>query len=93
MLTQHGSTNIRVLKVPFMTITLLQCWWSVPVLGNINEDNTEAAIKNEQSNETDNIGYPGRRKTRQKKTHNIFWTPLYTNKQEIVLHRYTISMI
>ena len=35
-----------------MTITLIQCWWSVPVLGKIYEDNTEATIKNEQSNET-----------------------------------------
>jgi len=32
-------------------------------------DNTEGPIRNGQSRETDNIGYTGRRKTKQK--HNI----------------------
>ena len=78
MLTHYGSTNIRVLKVPFTTITLIQCWWSVLVLGKINEDNNETAIQNEQSNETGNIGYPRRRKTQP----NMCRTPLCANKHK-----------
>jgi len=37
-------------------------------------------IKNGQSRETDNIGYTGRRKTKQK--HNMCWNPLYVNKHK-----------
>ena len=44
-------------------------------------ENTERAIKNEKSRETDNIGYTWRRKTKQK--HNTMcWTPLYANKHK-----------
>jgi hypothetical protein len=45
-------------------------------------ENTEGAIKNGQSRETDNIGYTIRIKTKQKTQHNMCWTPLYTNKHK-----------
>ena len=43
-------------------------------------ENTEGAVKIEQSRETDNIVYTRRRKTIQK--HNIFWIPLSEDKHK-----------
>ena len=43
-------------------------------------ENTEGAVKNGQSRETDNIGYKRRRKTKQE--HNMCWTPLYASKHK-----------
>jgi hypothetical protein len=40
--------------------------------------NTEGAIKNGKSKETGNIGCTIRRKTQ----HNIYWTPIYSNKHK-----------
>jgi hypothetical protein len=56
-------------------------------------DNTQGSIKNGQSRESGNIGYPRRRKDRNwqhrvhktkiKKTQdNMCWTPLYANKHK-----------
>ena len=38
-------------------------------------ENTEGAIKNGQSRETDNIGYTRRRQNKNKTEHNMCWTP------------------
>jgi len=49
----------------------------------INErtlENTERAITNGESRETDNTGYTTRRKTKQK--HKMCWIPLYANKHK-----------
>ena len=43
--------------------------------------------QNEQSRETGNIGYSRRRKTKQKKQHNMCWTPLYANKDKLPIIR------
>jgi len=51
------------------------------MLYSVNTENTEGAIKNLQSRETDNIGYTRRRQTKQKTQHNMCWTPIYASKQ------------
>ena len=47
-------------------------------------ENTEGAIKNEQSKETGNVWYT-KQKTKKNKTktqHNMCWTPLCANKHK-----------
>ena len=51
---------------------------------NLTSENTEVAIINGQSRETGNI-HDRVHKTKKNKTktqHNMYWTPLYANKQK-----------
>jgi hypothetical protein len=50
--------------------------WSLEYKINVRE--TEESIKNGQSRETGNLGWPRRRQTKQKTQHNMCWTAPHT---------------